>query len=49
MGHSPWSHKESDTTEQLSHTDTHTHHISDFVGGDSSTLYSRIQCKSPGV
>ena len=25
MGHSPWGHKESDTTEQLTHTHTHTH------------------------
>ena len=53
MGYSLWSHKESDTTEQLTHTDTHTHththHIADFVGGDSSTLYSRMQHKSPGV
>ena len=24
MGYSPWSHKESDTTEQLTHTYTHT-------------------------
>ena len=23
MGHSPWSYKESDTTEQLTHTHTH--------------------------
>ena len=24
MGYSPWSHKESDMTEQLTHTHTHT-------------------------
>ena len=25
MGYSPWGHKESDTTERLTHTHTHTH------------------------
>ena len=25
MSYSPWGHKESDTTEQLTHTHTHTH------------------------
>ena len=25
MGYSPWGHKESDTTELLTHTHTHTH------------------------
>ena len=25
MGYSPWGRKESDTTEQLTHTHTHTH------------------------
>ena len=27
MGYSPWDHKESDTTEQLTHTHTHTHRL----------------------
>ena len=46
MGCSPWGHKESGTTEQLTHTHTHTHTrvygLSGWVNGDlQEGLYQR--------
>ena len=33
-GYSPWGHKESDTTERLTHRDTHTH----WIQNESSSM-----------
>ena len=37
MGYSPWGRKESDTTEQLTHTHTHTHIILYITDGVAET------------
>ena len=36
MGYSPQGHKESDTTERLTHTDTHTHTHTHWIQNESS-------------
>ena len=38
MGCDPWGHKESDMTEQLTHTHTHTHTVSSHSGGQEPDI-----------
>ena len=38
-GYSPWGHKESDTTERLTHTHTHTHNLNPNI----STIMSNVE------
>ena len=46
-GYSPWGHKESDTTEQLTHTHTHRDNLKGFPDG-SAGEESTCQCRSWG-
>ena len=43
VGYSPWGHKESDTTEQLTHTHTHT---GDKINSNRSILGYAFCCKA---
>ena len=45
VGYSPWGHKESDTTEQLTHTHTHTH-TGDKINSNRSILGYAFCCKA---